>query len=181
MFIYQGRKHNVLSLYIQNENHETRLCGNERLKEVFLAVWSVETTFGFGFVEEEEDDDDVDEGFILLIDDDIGSGNGDNNVGETDMGDGCDGIENGVIGDERINVPWWEEYNGSIIDSSWIERLWWWTFDRIEEEREEESSRETVDGDWNNPRSQFVENSLIRLRESKHFWKKKHLISLILN
>jgi hypothetical protein len=58
----------------------------------------------FGFVEEEEDDD-VDEGFIVLVDDDdIDSGNGDNNVGETDMGDRCDGIENGVIGDGRINV-----------------------------------------------------------------------------
>jgi hypothetical protein len=96
------------------------------------------------------------------------------------MGDRCDGIENGVIGDGRINVSCWGEYNGSIINWSCVERFWWWTFDTIQEEWEDESSWETVDGDWNNSRSEFVSNPLTRWRESKHF-RKKYLTCFILD
>jgi hypothetical protein len=56
--------------YIQNENQETRLCGNERLKVAFFEVCSVERTFGFVVVvvvEEDEEGEGEDEGFLELI------------------------------------------------------------------------------------------------------------------
>jgi hypothetical protein len=120
LFIQQGRKQNVVFVSIHNENYETRLCGNERLKEDFFEVCSVETTFVFVVIVEcvEDDDDDVDGGCILLIssmfgllvDGDIDRGSGDDESEVTDkgagvIGDGRDGIENGVVGDGIPNGP----------------------------------------------------------------------------
>jgi hypothetical protein len=65
------KKRKMFLFYIQNENQETRLCGNERLKVAFFEVCSVERTFGFVVVEEDEEGEGEgggeDEGFLQLI------------------------------------------------------------------------------------------------------------------
>jgi hypothetical protein len=91
LFNTEENKRKFLLNHIQNESQETRLCGNERLKVDFFEPCSVKRTFGFVVVDVEED-----------VDDDI---DGDIGLGETDnafeiIGDGRDGIEYGVIGDD---------------------------------------------------------------------------------
>ncbi len=131
------------SSFLQNENQETRLCGNERLKAEFFEVSSCEGTFELVVVDEDDDDDG-----IILFDGDIDWINDDG--GETDngigvIGDGRDGIENGVIGDDNENIPCWEGennwyVNGSIIISSfWREEYWG-----------DNSSIAPINEDWNN-------------------------------
>jgi len=63
------KKEKVFLFYIQNENQETRLCGNERLKVDFFEVCSVERTFVFVgvAVEEDEEGEGDNEGFLTLI------------------------------------------------------------------------------------------------------------------
>ncbi len=144
------------------KNQETRLCGNERLKVDFLEFFSVERTFVFVAVEEEDDDDDDDDGFILLISciiellfdgniDWVNDDDGDRGIGV--IGDGPDGIENGVIGDEILNVPCWgennEDVNGSFIVSS-FDKLW---RDIIGEVWGDKSSIAPINGDCNNVES----------------------------
>ena len=109
-----------LFYYLQNRNQETRLCGNERLKVDFFEGSSFEGTVGFVVVvDDDEVDDDVEDiegGLIWLIGGDIDWINGDTGGGHTDngigvIGDGRDGIENGVIGDGIENGPCWEGEN----------------------------------------------------------------------
>jgi len=145
------KKEKVFLFYIQNENQETRLCGNERLKVDFFEVCSVERTFVFVgvAVEEDEEGEGDNEGFLTLISFIIVWVNGDDGDGETDkgIGDGRDGIENG---DGIPNVPWEGENNedvkGSIVISSFV-NVW---RDIIEDVSGEKSSRVLIDGDWNN-------------------------------
>jgi hypothetical protein len=66
--LFNNRNKN--SVYIQNENHETRLCGNERLKDDFFDVCSVGGLFGFVVEEDEDEDEDEEE----VNDDDDGGG-----------------------------------------------------------------------------------------------------------
>ncbi len=143
------KKRKMFLFYIQNENQETRLCGNERLKVAFFEVCSVERTFGFVVVEEDEEGEGEDEGFLELISCVIVWDNGDDGDGETDkgIGDGRDGIENG---DGIPNVPCEgennEDINGSVIVSS-FDNVW---RDIIEDVSGEKSSIAPIDGDWNN-------------------------------
>ncbi len=177
--LFNNRNKN--SVYIQNENHETRLCGNERLKDDFFDVCSVGGLFGF-VVEEDEDEDedeeevnDDDDGgggiwlliscvVVWLVDGDREWGNGDDGIGETEksagvIGDGRDGIENGVVGDGILNVPCWGESNehviGSFVISSFdvniygvsVDNIWW---DTIGDGRGDKTSIAPVNGDCTN-------------------------------
>jgi hypothetical protein len=101
-FIQLGRNKNSLPDYLQNENHETRLCGNERLKDEFFDDFSVDWIFVFVVtVDVEEEVDDVDDGIGLLISrvvellnvGDIDRVNGDDGDRETENGEGRDRIE----------------------------------------------------------------------------------------
>lgn len=106
--------------YVQRNSQETRLCGKERLKEDFLFDCSVDkggvlVAVVVVVVDDDEDGDDavvvVDLGIalgsVVLVADE---GRGDGGAGESDsgagvIGDGREGIEKGVVGEEILKAP----------------------------------------------------------------------------